>query len=214
MLRLSFGFTLLCIRAAMVGSMTADVSAIEWTQYRSPHHDGISRELIRTNWAQEPPRQIWKVPLKPALSSFSVAGGRAFTQVRRPFGGRDEEFCIALNAETGKELWAVPLGIAFYPHGGVGFDDGPRSTPSVDGDRVYVLTSYLRMACLEAANGQIVWSKYLVSEYGAKVIEWQNAASPLIVGDLIFLNAMSPISARWHCAKPTAGSLGCPRPIR
>ena len=172
--------------------MASGLRAADWPQYRGPNHDGTSTETIRTNWSETPPRQIWKVPLDPALSSFAIAGGKAFTQVRRRLGSSDQEFCIALNAETGQELWATPLGKADYPHGGVGPDDGPRSTPSVDGDRVYVLTSYLRIACMDATTGQQVWSRDLVADYGGNVIAWQNAASPLIVGDLIFMNCNGP----------------------
>jgi outer membrane protein assembly factor BamB len=137
----------------MVGNPTT-LPASDWPQYRGPTHDGISTENIRTNWSQSPPRRLWKVPLQPALSSFTVGGGRVFTQVRRPLNGGDQEFCVAMNADTGAELWATPLGIADYPNGGVGSDDGPRSTPSLDGDRVYVLSSYLLLACLDVASGQ------------------------------------------------------------
>jgi outer membrane protein assembly factor BamB len=165
----------------------------DWPQYRGPNHDGISTELIRTNWSEAAPRPIWKVPLDPGLSSLSVSGGRAFTLVRRPRSGQDQEFCIALNADTGAELWASdPLGRAYYPNGGVGIDDGPRSTPSVDGDRVYVLTSYLRLYCLSITNGAIIWSKDLMTEYGSDVADWQSAASPLIEGDRVFVIADAP----------------------
>src|SRR6266576_5967153 len=180
------------IRAILLWSFIAlaasALHAGDWPQYRGPNHDGLSTELIRTNWSEAAPRPIWKVPLDPGLSSFSVSGGRAFTLVRRPVSGQDQEFCIALNADTGAELWASPpLGIASYPDDGVGPDDGPRSTPSVDGDRVYVLTSYLRLYCLNVTNGAVVWSKDLVAEYGATVIAWQSAASPLIEGDLVLV---------------------------
>src|SRR5204863_1607848 len=141
-----------CLRISIVslGSCVAFATpwlhAGDWPQYRGLNHDGISAETIRTNWSAEPPRQLWKVPLDPGLSSFSISGGRAFTLVRRLVSGQNQEYCIALNADTGAELWASePLGQASYPDGGVGIDDGPRSTPSVDGDRVYVLTTYLRL---------------------------------------------------------------------
>src|SRR4030095_217823 len=122
---------LLCSCLALA---TATLRAGDWPQYRGPHHDGISTDTIRTNWSTVPPRQIWKVPLDAGLSSFSISGGRAFTLVRRSVGGQNQEFCIALDTETGQELWASPpLGIAVYSNGGVGADDGPRSTPSVEG---------------------------------------------------------------------------------
>jgi len=147
---------------------------------------------MRTNWTDAAPSQVWKVPLDPALSSFTVSGGRVFTQVRRTVGGQDSEVCLALNADTGQELWATPLGIAYYPDGGVGADDGPRSTPSVDGNFVYVLTSYLKLACLAVSDGHVVWTNDLVARYGSVVISWQNAASPLIEGGAIFMNCSAP----------------------
>src|SRR5213083_1637989 len=90
---------------SFVALEAAALRAGDWPQYRGPNHDGISTETIRTNWSEEPPRQVWKIPLDPGLSSFSVAGGKAFTLVRRPASGQDQEFCIALNADTGAGLW-------------------------------------------------------------------------------------------------------------
>src|SRR5262245_26031953 len=156
---------------AVLALQWARLCADDWPQYRGPNHDGISTETIRTNWSGEAPRQIWKIPLDPGLSSFSVSGGRAFTLVRRPVSGQNQEICVALDSDTGEELWASDaLGRADYPDGGVGIDDGPRSTPSVEGDRVYVLTSYLRLYCLSLTNGATIWSRDLVTEYGSDVI--------------------------------------------
>ena len=157
--------------------VAARIWAVDWPQYRGPTHDGVSTEAIRTDWAANPPKLVWKIPLPYALSSVSISGGQVFTQARRRLGGEEQEFCVGLDSQTGRELWATPLGLADYPHGGVGEDDGPRSTPAVDGDRVFVLTSYLRLACLNANTGQEIWSKDLTTEFGGYVIAWQNAAS-------------------------------------
>ncbi|MSU03618.1 MAG: alcohol dehydrogenase [Pedosphaera sp.] len=162
----------------------------DWPQYRGLNHDGSSTESIRTNWTQKPPTVVWKKTITPAWSSITVAGGRAFTQGNRRLLNVSSEFCIALNVDTGAELWATLLDDAYYPDGGTGSTDGPRSTPSVDGDYVYVFTSYLRLFCLRANTGAVVWSRDFISEFpGTSVIPWQNSASPLIVGDLIFVNS-------------------------
>lgn len=174
--------------AVITACVAVSAQAGDWPQYRGPNHDGRSTEVIRTNWAENPPTVLWKVPLDPALSSLAIGGGRVFTQARRRVNGEDREFCIALDADTGQELWARDVGLAFYPNGGVGPDDGPRSTPTIDGERVYVLSSYLDLHCFDAASGAVVWSQDLRAEFGGNVIPWQNAASPLLVGDLIFLN--------------------------
>ncbi|MSU35072.1 MAG: alcohol dehydrogenase [Pedosphaera sp.] len=170
---------------------TAAVShAVDWPQYRGLNHDGSSSETLRTDWSKKPPSVVWKKTINPAWSSITVSGGRVFTQVNRLFSGEPREVCVALNADTGVELWATALDEAVYPHAGTGSTDGPRSTPSVEGDRVYVFTSYLRLFCLCANTGDVVWNRDFISEFsGTDVIPWQNAASPLIVGDLIFLNS-------------------------
>lgn len=162
----------------------------DWPQYRGLNHDGSSSESMRTNWSQKPPTVVWKNTISPAWSSITVSGGRAFTQGNRRLLNVSSEFCIALNIETGAELWATLLDDAYYPDGGTGSTDGPRSTPSVDGDYVYVFTSYLRLFCLRAIDGTVVWSRDFIKEFPlTKVIPWQNAASPLVVGDLIYLNS-------------------------
>jgi len=90
-----------------VSAFTLD--AADWPQYRGPNHDGTSTEPIRIKWSAQPPRQVWKVPLEPALSSLSIRGGRVFTQVRRSTGSGPREFCVALNADT----WTLPPAITF-----------------------------------------------------------------------------------------------------
>ncbi len=173
-----------------LGAFPLLVTGADWPQYRGLNHDGSSSETMRTDWAQVPPRVVWRKTLEPAWSSISVSGGRAFTQVNRRVGGEAREVCIALNAATGAESWSADLDRAAYPDRGTGPTDGPRSTPSVVGDRVYVFTSYLKLYCLRADTGAVVWSRDFVAEFpGTETIDWQNAASPLVVGDLVYVNS-------------------------
>ncbi len=167
--------------------ITAPAGAADWPQYRGARHDGVSTDRIRTQWSVDAPAELWRIPCTNGLSSFAVAGGRAFTQIRRTDGSADKEFCVALDVRTGAELWSRALGPTAYD-GGVGSDDGPRSTPSVQSERVYVLSSHLVLHCLSAINGDVHWSKDLLSLYGGSGISWQNAASPLLENDLIFVN--------------------------
>lgn len=162
--------------------------AAHWTHYRGPYHNGTYDGPFRTDWNVTRPTLLWRKAASPALSSISVANGRAFTQGRRRVAGEDREFAIGLDAATGNELWATNLDLADYPNGGVGNDDGPRSTPVVDGDRVFVFTTYLKLYCLEAATGRQIWKRDFPAELGSTVINWQNAASPLVLGDFVYLN--------------------------
>lgn len=166
--------------------------AADWPQYRGPNHDGSSPEQIRTNWNTTPPRVLWRKAISPGWSSITVSGNRAFTQIRRSSAGTPREFCVAFDTATGNELWAREIELATYSDL-AGYDnnlDGPRSTPSVDGNFVYVLSSHLKLVCLRADTGAVVWRRDFLAEFpGTDVIEWQNAASPLVVGDLIYLNS-------------------------
>ncbi len=161
----------------------------DWPQYRGANHDGISTDRINQQWSGSVTNPVWMVAFTNGLSSFAVSGGRVFTQVWRTTNGAAREVCLALSVTNGAELWSADVDEAYYPNGGVGTDDGPRTTPSVQGGSVFVLSSYLKLYRLNATNGSVIWQKDLLSLYGGSVIAWQNAASPLLDNDLIFVNA-------------------------
>lgn len=173
--------SLICLPLIVAGS--------EWPQYRGGNHDGISSDRLNKQWTGTVTNPVWRVPITNCLGSLTVSGGRVFTQTRRFTNALDQELCVALNATNGAVLWMTPVDRASYPEVGVGFDDGPRTTPVVSGDSVFVLTSYLKLFRLNVTNGAVVWQKDLVEEYGGVVIPWQNAASPAIENGLIFVNA-------------------------
>lgn len=172
--------------------------AADWTQYRGPRHDGSSGEKIATTWPVGGPRQLWKTPLTDGFSSFAVGDGKAFTLVQRIVDGAQQEVCVALDATTGGEIWATPLGVAKYENGGNNGapdnkgGDGPRSTPAYDNGKVYTFSSRLVLECLAADSGKRIWAKDLIKEYHGRNIGWENAASPVIDGDLIFAAGGGP----------------------
>jgi outer membrane protein assembly factor BamB len=111
-----------------------------------------------------------------------VVGDKAYCVAAR----NEKEVAVALDSNTGKELWATPLDNEIKDRQG---GNGPRSTPAVDGDRVYYYGTYLKLTCLNAADGKVVWQKDLKEEFGGKEIGWGHAASPIIDGDLVFICA-------------------------
>lgn len=170
-------------------------AAADWPQYRGPNHDGISTERINLDWTGAVTNPVWIVQLTNGLTSLTISGGRVFTQVKRSIGGQNREVCLALSTTNGAQLWATTVDTVIPNYsGGVGLDDGPRSTPSVDGGSVYVLTSYLKLFRLNATNGAVIWTTNLLAGFGGSVIAWQNAASPLMEDGLIFVNANCGIS--------------------
>ena len=177
----------------LLAATTSFAGAADWPQYRGPSANGTTSEKIQASWPATGPKQVWKTPMTDGFSTFAVADGKAYTLISRTIDAVKNEVCVALDADSGKELWAAPLG--FTKVNGGGNDgapgnnggDGPRSTPTVDGNRVYVLNAGLVLSCLDAQDGKTVWKKELIKEHGAKSITWQNAASPLLEGNLIFV---------------------------
>ena len=172
---------------------TATIHALDWPQYRGATGDGRTAEKVVKPWPATGPKVLWKVPSPGGFSSFSVAGGRAFTLVLREIEGANQETLLALDANTGKEAWAVPMGVVKFDGGGdSGADnnkggDGPRSTPTSDGAHVFTLSSKLVLQSFDAASGKVAWTKDIIAEHAGRNIQWQSAASPLLEGGLLFV---------------------------
>jgi len=170
------------------------LDAADWPYYRGPNFDGSTGETISADWAKGL-QQVWKIQTPNGFSSFAVGGGLAVTQISRGGNGT----VLAVDAKTGKEKWAVSLGRADYGNGGGNSGapnnkggDGPRSTPAIDGNHVYILSSDLELLCINASTGKTAWKKDIINDLGGRNIRWENAASPLIDGDLVFLAGGAP----------------------
>jgi outer membrane protein assembly factor BamB len=175
--------------------IAAPMSAADWLQYRGPNHDGVSTDRIITNWTGSVTNPVWLVPVTNSFSSFTVRGGLAYSQVNRFLGGTNRETCVALNAATGAELWSRDFEDCYYPlDTGVGSNNGPRTTPVIDGDSVFILTSHLKLYRLNATNGTTIWQKDLLNLYGGTIVQNENAASPLIENGLIFVSTAANTS--------------------
>jgi outer membrane protein assembly factor BamB len=151
----------------------------DWPRWRGPNFDGISPETgWLTQWPAEGPRQLWKANVGIGYSSFSVANGRLYTM-----GNTEETDSIyCLDAATGRELWRHSYPCSSKDPNGY---PGPRSTPTVDGERVYAVSRNGHFFCLEAATGKVVWSKEFPKDYQAKVPTWGFAGSPLVEGNAV-----------------------------
>ena len=172
-------------------ALYAETSPSDWGAFRGPNHNGTVAGGDVTNASL---KEVWKSPTNLGFSSFSVAAGKAYTIVLREFDGNNSETVVCMDAATGKELWAKPLGvISKYDGGGDSGTkdnkggDGPRSTPVVDGGKVYAIDANLGVFCFDAATGAEVWSHDVMKKNSGVNIKWQNAASPLIDGGLLFM---------------------------
>lgn len=158
----------------------------EWPQWRGSNRDGVSGESgLLKQWPAEGPPLVWKTSVAgQGYSSLSMSGGRIFTQGARG----DREFVIAIDVATGKLLWETVSGRRFGNNRG----DGPRGTPTLDGDRLYALGANGDLSCLEVSTGRKIWAVNLLEEFGGSNTRWGISESPLVLGDRVLVNAGGP----------------------
>ena len=161
-------------------------TAALWPQWRGPNRDGVSKETgLLKHWPADGPPLVWKATgAGRGYSSFSIADGKLYTMGLRG----DREFIVAFDVATGKEAWATAHGSAFRNDRG----DGPRGTPTVDGDRVYALGGNGDLSALDARTGKIIWSKNVLKAFGGSNITWGISESPLVLGNKVLVNPGGP----------------------
>src|SRR5262245_26106938 len=168
--------------SAAVLAVSLLLVAADWPQWRGPNRDGISKEIgLLSKWPEGGPKLIWQVKdIGDGYSTPSVVGDRIYVLGSK---GMDEESVYCLSASDGKTLWTTRLG-SVGPNTNANYP-GARSTPTVDGDRVYALSSDGDLASLETKTGKIVWKKNLHQEFGGKTGWWAYAESPLVDGETL-----------------------------
>ena len=154
-------------------------NAADWDQWRGPDRDGCSPETgLLKQWPENGPELAWKATgLGTGYSGVSISGDKIFTMGDK--GG--DCYAIALSLNGGKELWSTKVGKAGSP--GWGNFEGPRSSPTVDDGLIYVIGQYGELVCLKASDGEKVWSKHLIDDFGGRLPEWGYSESVLIDGD-------------------------------
>ena len=153
-----------------------------YPQFLGPTRDTkVNGIKLDPDWGSHPPEMIWKQPIGEAWSGFSVVGNRAITQEQ----DGEEELVVCYELLTGEKIWEHRYPAFFNnPIGGV----GPRATPTIEEDRVYVLGAVGDFMCLDLVKGDPIWSFNVLEKHGASLPEWGMAGSPLIYENLVILS--------------------------
>ena len=149
-----------------------------WPQWRGPQRDDVSSESgLLASWPDAgPPREWMFSDCGVGYSGPAVVDNRLYIM-----GGRDGNTeLICLDATDGHELWSKSLGPILENDWG----DGPRSTPTVDGEMIYAMAGRGNLVCLRKNDGSVVWTKAM-NDLGGEVPKWGCAESPLVHEDLV-----------------------------
>ncbi|MFQ5630019.1 MAG: PQQ-binding-like beta-propeller repeat protein [bacterium] len=156
--------------------------ATDWPRFRGQDGNGVSQEtgLLRS-WPESGPEALWRIPLGVSYSGIAVSGEHVFTMD----SDTTSEYLMCLNAANGTQIWRTPVG-PLYKNS---YGDGPRATPTIDGERIYALGANGNLIAAQRASGEIQWRVDLKSAFTFKQPQywWGFSGSPFIENDLLLL---------------------------
>ncbi|MDX1961912.1 MAG: PQQ-binding-like beta-propeller repeat protein [Pirellulales bacterium] len=181
----------------LTGAWGAPVLAEDWPQWQGPRRDSVWQETgLLTKFPASGPKVLWKAPLNVGYAGPAVSQGRVvvldfaneepdivglgFQQKKIP----GQERVVCLDAKTGDKLWHH----AYETTYNIQYPSGPRCTPTIHDGLVYALGAMGDLTCLRLADGQVVWSKNFVKDFGSEVPVWGYAGHPLVHGDLLIVS--------------------------
>ncbi|MDB6053676.1 MAG: bamB 1 [Verrucomicrobiales bacterium] len=157
-------------------TLASPLVASDWPQWRGPNRTDLSSEtgLLKT-WPEGGPKKLWTFSdAGLGYSGPAIVNGKIYTLGTRS----NKEVMLSLDAATGKEIWYAELGPIFAE----GHGNGPRGTPTVDGNMVYALSGTGVLCCLNSSDGKLLWKKSM-TELGGNVAVWGYTESVLVDGD-------------------------------
>jgi outer membrane protein assembly factor BamB len=159
----------------------------DWKSFLGPAHNAVSTEtkLLR-EWPAGGPRMIWEMKKGTGYSSPAIAGQRLVYLHRVD----DRELVVCLHAETGEKYWEFAYPTRFEDR--YGYNNGPRSSPVIDGERVYTYGAEGKLHCLKLDTGQVYWRRDLASEFKVPQDFFGTSTTPLVEGDLLVINVGAP----------------------
>lgn len=176
---------LVLLAATTMLAAASSLQAADWPQFLGPHRNGISAETgLLDAWTAGSVAEVWRAEGGVGMSGLAIRDGKLVTLIQN--AGRQR--IVAHNAATGERLWENPIAPAYRNSMG----DGPRATPTIAGDRVFVFTGEGVLAAVQLADGKTVWKNDVFRAAAGKPAEYGTACSPLVFGELVVVTVGSP----------------------
>ena len=177
--------------------LAPDAVTHDWVSFLGPSHNAVSTETPLRRYL--PPPLVWEFPKGTGYTSPAVAGDRLVFIHRVG----DEEVVECLHAETGERRWQYRYGTAFEDR--YGYSNGPRSSPVIDGDRVFTVGAEAKLHCLDLETGDEIWRQDFGRTYDVAPGPFGAASTPLVEGGLLVVNVGGPRRACVVGLDPSSG---------
>lgn len=208
------GLMLVCAWALTSVVIAATPDDKSWPTFRGPQRTAVAPDTgLLSKWPAEGPKLLWESDgAGRGYSSLAMAGGRIYTMGDAPSTASDkDEYLLCFDQASGKQQWKAKTGAAWTS--GSETWKSARSTPTVDGDRVYALTAFGTLLCFDTSGAEI-WRKDMRKDFGGdKADQWGYSESPLIDGPRLVVtpgkekNTMVALNKTngemiWSCQRP------------
>jgi outer membrane protein assembly factor BamB len=162
-------------------ALAVTAAAADWPEWRGKGRTGTWNETgILETFPKGGLPVRWRTPIGAGFAGPAVAEGRVFvTDFQATAVTRGVERAIALDEKTGKILWQRSWDADYK---GISYAYGPRATPTVDGDRVYVVGASGILHCLDTRSGAVLWRRDYVRDFGTEIPVWGIAGAPIVDG--------------------------------
>jgi outer membrane protein assembly factor BamB len=171
------------IAAAVLAHQGPSAFGLDWPQWQGPARTAISKERgLLQQWPKEGPPLAWKATgLGGGDGAPAIAAGRIYGMGNRG----EDEVVWARSEKDGKEVWVSRLGPAFDQKGWPQGKEGPGCTPTLDGERLYVVGLGGDVSCLQVADGKVLWQQSMTRDFGGRLPTWSYRESPLVDGEKV-----------------------------
>ncbi|MBN2412132.1 PQQ-binding-like beta-propeller repeat protein [candidate division KSB1 bacterium] len=161
-----------------------DASAADWPQFRGLNRDGKSAETgLLKLWPENGPKLLWSLDgIGAGNSSAAIVNGVIYTT-----GMKEKKEYLSAITLDGKIIWQKLYGDAWknsYPD--------PRTTPTIDGDRIYVMSGMGQLACFDLKTGKQNWTIHVVEKFKGEYSNWGISESILIDGNYLYCTPGGP----------------------
>ncbi len=156
----------------------------EWPQFMGPSRNGVSSETIAIleTLPEDGLHKRWSHTVGSGFAGPVVVGNRCLIFHRQ----NDEALLDCLDTTTGKVLWTFRYATNYVDT--FGFDNGPRSIPTVNGETVYLHGAEGLLHAVRLTDGKALWKRDLVNEFESPQGFFGRSSSPLVVNGSVMLD--------------------------
>nr|WP_320119214.1 PQQ-binding-like beta-propeller repeat protein [uncultured Marinifilum sp.] len=182
--------------------LKAQIKSEQWNQFRGAQRNGTVENIEIQSFSEKTPKLLWKKNIGNAFSEITICSDKIYTMTSEKKDSiTGSEFVAAYNAETGKKIWKTKIDSIFFND----FGDGPRSTPTVDNDMIYSLSSYGKLTASSKKDGKTLWQIDFIDKYKSKSPRWGYSTSPIIINNNVIVEVGGNKSRAFMAFDKTTG---------